>query len=351
MIKDNNKKQEGGDGSSNVQAENVNVYNGITYSDAKEIFQDLFENNFLKLKSEAANVAQERAEHITEKFLGKLKQESPDSLNEFEKPAMQDALFTVQKEYAKSGDENLEELLIDILVDRSKTQERNMLQLVLDESLKIAPFLTVEQLDTLTLGFILNRTKWRNIGNFKEFQQRIEEDVSPFAENILTEYKHYNYLEFQRCGQIRTGNFGKLENNFVKRYKGIFSKGITIEEIETILGEPNVFPSLLMPCLHNQSLLQISTMDDEVLDQEMEKLKVPQEAKPKFKKIFNQSTMNAADVKSLIIKSNPCFEKLFEVIDSSMFNRFELSSVGIAIAHANFRRRTGKTMDLSIWIN
>ena len=57
------------------------------------------------------------------------------------------------------------------------------------------------------------------------------------------------------------------------------------------------------------------------------------------------------DVKSLIIDSNPCFEKLLEAIDSSMFNRFELSSVGIAIAHANYRRRTGKTMDLSIWIN
>ena len=351
MINDKNKKQEAGDGSSNVQAENINVYNGISYSDAKEIFQDLFENNFLKLKSEAANVAQERAEHITEKFLGKLKQESPDSLNEFEKPAMQDALFTVQKEYAKSGDENLEDLLIDILVDRTKTQDRNMLQLVLDESLKIAPFLTVKQLDTLTLGFILNRTQWRNIGNFNEFKQRIEEDVAPFAENILTEYKHYNYLEFQRCGQIRTGNFGKLENNFVKRYKGIFSKGITQDEIETVLGEPNPFSSLLMPCLHDQNLFQISTLNDEVLDEQLEKLGVSQELKPKFKMIFNKSTMEASDVKNLLIESNPCFEKLFDVMDSSMFNRFELSSVGIAIAHANYRRRTGKTMDLSKWIN
>ena len=143
MMKD--KKQEGGDGSSNIQAENVNVYNGITYKDAKEIALDVFNSNFIRLKSEAAQIAAERAEEITEK-----NEKSPESLEEFKNPAMQDALFQTQKEYAKSGDEELGNLLVDILVDRAKTQERNMLQLVLDESLLVAPKLTVEHFDLLT---------------------------------------------------------------------------------------------------------------------------------------------------------------------------------------------------------
>jgi hypothetical protein len=43
-------------------------------------------------------------------------------------------------------------------------------------------------------------------------------------------------------------------------------------------------------------------------------------------------------------------ENVLELWNNSPFKRFELSSVGISIAHANFRRKTGETLDLSIWI-
>lgn len=351
MIKDNNLKQEGGDKSTNLQGKNVNIYNGISYSDAKEIFNDLFKTNFLQLKYEAANVAQQRAEEITGKFLEDLNSKSPESIKEFKEPAMQDALFTTQKEYAKSGDSDLGDLLVDILVDRAQANTRNMLQLVLDESLKIAPSLTVQQLDTLSLNFLLTRTRSTAIPDFNGFEQMIKNNIEPFVANLLSDNNQYNYLEFHRCGHIRTGNYENLENSWIKTYKGLLSKGIKLEEIEKLLGGENKFQSLIIPCLHDNSLYQVSVMDDEVLDQEMNKLNVPEELKPKYKQVFNSSTMNGIEVKELLMKSNPCMKKIFDTWSSSRFNKFELSSVGIAIAHANYRRRTGKTLDLSIWIN
>ena len=78
MINDKNLKQEGGEKSTNLQGQNVNIYNGISYSDAKEIFKDLFRANFLELKHEAADIAQTRAEEITGKFLDKLNSKSPE---------------------------------------------------------------------------------------------------------------------------------------------------------------------------------------------------------------------------------------------------------------------------------
>jgi hypothetical protein len=224
MINDKNLKQEGGEKSTNLQGQNVNIYNGISYSDAKEIFNDLFKSNFLQLKHEAADVAQQRAEEITGKFLNDLNTKSPESIAEFKEPAMQDALFTAQKEYAKSGDLDLGDLLVDILVDRVQTNTRNMLQLVLDESLKIAPSLTVEQLDTLSLNFLLTRTRSTAISDFNGFAQMIKRDIEPFVNNLLSDNNHYNYLEFHRCGHIRTGNYGNLETSWKKTYKGLFSK-------------------------------------------------------------------------------------------------------------------------------
>ena len=234
---------------------------------------------------------------------------------------MQDALFTTQKEFAKSGDQDLGDLLVDILVDRAQTNTRNMLQLVLDESLKIAPSLTVEQLDTLTLNFLLIRTVTR-IVDLKGLSEMIKNDIEPFVVNLLSDNNHYNYLEFHRCGHIRTGNYGKLEAIWKKIYKGLFSKGISMEEIEKILGEENKYPSLLMPCLHDNNLLQLSVMDDEVLDNELTKLNVSDELKTKYKQVYNQSTMSDEEMKVFLLKTNPNMKKIFEIWDSSRFNKF-----------------------------
>ena len=101
----------------------------------------------------------------------------------------------------------------------------------------------------------------------------------------------------------------------------------------------------------NDKAQQVAVMDDTVLDKEMDRLKVSDEFKPKIKQVFNKGTMNAQEVKDLMVKTNPCLQKVFDAFANSRFNKFELSSVGIAIAHANYRRRTGQTLDLSIWIN
>jgi hypothetical protein len=78
---------------------------------------------------------------------------------------------------------------------------------------------------------------------------------------------------------------------------------------------------------------------------------VPDYLRSKYKILFQNSTMNASEIRKYIISANGCMGKVFTIWDESRFSKFELSSVGIAIAHANYRRRTGQTLDLSMWIN
>lgn len=344
------KKQEGGDGSSNIQAENVNVYNGITYKDAKEIALDVFNSNFIRLKSEAAQIAQERAEEITEKIVKELNEKSPESLEEFKSPAMQDALFQTQKEYAKSGDEELGDLLVDILVDRAKTQKRNMLQLVLDESLLVAPKLTVEHFDLLTLNFLLAQTVNQRVRNLESFTDYIKKQIIPFTDDLRNERTTFNHLEYLGCGHIRAGDYGQLEEKFKRQYKAIFAKGFSQEGFENEVGDFENSKSFLMPCLHDKSKLQINTLSDNALDEEMTKRNINQQDKNKLKAFFNKTTMNNNEIKEYIISIDPKMKSLFELWNSSSLKKFELSGVGISIAHANYRRKTGETLDLSIWI-
>ena len=60
--------------------------------------------------------------------------------------------------------------------------------------------------------------------------------------------------------------------------------------------------------------------------------------------------MNNNEIRKYIISIDPKMESLFDLWNNSSLKKFELSGVGISIAHANFRRKTGETLDLSIWI-
>ena len=161
MINDKVFKQEGGDNSTNLQGQTFIINNGISYEDAKGIALDVFKSNYLELSTKAADTAKQRAEELVEDFLQQVKERNPNAINTMEDPGMQYAIFSAQKEYARTGDKNMSDMLVDVLVDRAAFPERNLKQIVLDECLQIIPKLTTSQLDTLTIVFILH-SKSRN---------------------------------------------------------------------------------------------------------------------------------------------------------------------------------------------
>lgn len=350
MLNDKIQKQEGGDSSTNYQGQVVTVYQGISYKDAKEIALDVFKSNFLELKNEAAVVAKQRAEEITETFLEKLNERSPAAINEFEKPALQDALFTAQKEYAKSGDKELGDLLVDILVDRANSPTRNMMQVVLDEALSTAPKLTIEQLDTLSLLFLLTHTRRLTINNLATFNDYIIKYISAFADNLTSERSSYNYIEYLGCGHVRAGDYWQLENNLLQTYKAIFQKGFSKEEFELEVGPVDEYGAFLIPCFHDVQKFQFNRINDKELNEAFDQANITEEMKGKLKAIYNKSTMALNEVRNYIISLDDRMKKVFDVWENSVFKKMELTSVGVAIAHANYRRKIGETMDLSIWI-
>lgn len=349
MIKDNNKNQKGAEKSTNIQADNVNIYNTLSYSDVKSIATDIFESNFIKLRDQAANCAIERVEEFTEKILKSLEQKNLESLDEFKEPGMQEALYVAQKEYAKSGDEDLGDLLVDIIVDRAETSERNMLQIVLDEALLTAPKITVEQLDTLTLIFLLINTI-TIFNDFEHFKEYLEENIFPFVVNLQIDNEHYKFLEYLRCGHIRAGSYGKFEDFNRKLYTFLFSKGFTLKDLKSNIKDYELIKHLLVPSFHDKDILQFGVINHNYLNSELMKLNLSKQSMSEVKSFYGKSILKPNEIKNLLVSLDKRMEKIVNVWENSYFNKFELSSMGIAIAHANYRRRTGDTFDLSLWI-
>lgn len=351
MIKDHVQKQEGGDSSTNLQGQTIVINQGISYSDAKEIALDVYKSNFLQLSKDAADLALSRAEELTDNFLKKFREQNDSAIGSMNDPGMQASLYEAQKEYAKTGDKDLEGLLIDILVERAGIAERNLHQIVLDESLKVASKLTAEQMDALTINFLIAKTKDLRINNLQTLQNHFEKDIIPFLPTLSKNTSCYEHLEYVGCGSINlVGGLMPIESIYRQQYSGLFCKGFDVDNFTSAVGNPAEYNGLLIPYLHDPQKLQISAIDESVLNQKATELNINEENRVKLANYFKGNLMSDSEVKDFIKSKIPPATKLFDLWGESALSKFNLTTVGIAIAQANFRRRTGIKLELSIWV-
>lgn len=354
--------QKSGDDSVNIQAKSINIQTGLTYSDVKEIALDVFKSNFAQLSEVAAYTAKNRAEEITEKFLCKLANSNPNALNQAQEPDFQYSLLTVQKEYAKTGDKDLGDLLVDILVERTKTPKRSIRQIVLSESLKIAPKLTQDNLAALSVGFIILRTFRFNILSLKSLEDYFKQTIEPLVPFLTKESTSYLHLNYTGCVLISTMSFRLIGDIFLNKYPGIFYKGFS-EEVITKLGlKIEEISPYITKCLHNEELLQLDPYLANGLKLFKEKEKIPENLLYKITKMTNTSffkeiehiqkkyIMNHLEVQDYLKKTYPYFETLIDIWNNSLLGRMDLTTVGMAIGHANIKRVVGNFSDLGIWI-
>lgn len=235
-------EQRSGDNSTNIQAGEIAIYQGLTYAEVKTVALDVFRANFYELVGKAKEVARERAEEITEKFLRKLFAENPKGSLKADDPDFQYSLFTVQKEFAKTGDKDLGDLLVDILVDRSKHEQRDLIQIVLNESLKTAPKLTTDQLAALSIIFIMRYSRHTAVTNHHFLGQFFDTFIMPFLDKLNKKMTCYQHLELCGCGSLSIGGFNIIEN-LGNIYQGLFIKGFDHSHIPNIelLKDINLF--------------------------------------------------------------------------------------------------------------
>ena len=61
--------------------------------------------------------------------------------------------------------------------------------------------------------------------------------------------------------------------------------------------------------------------------------------------------MSETEIRDKVVEIRPYMTEIFETWSGSAMKNFKLTSVGIAIGHANIKRLVGEFAELSIWIN
>lgn len=345
-------EQHATEGSTAIQAGGnvIITKTGLTYTDVRNVALDVFRDNFYKLAGVATGIAKARAEEITDGFLAKLQKEHPAGLESSYDPDFQYALFTVQKEYARNGDKDLGDLLVDLLVDRSKQKQREILQIVLNESLTTAPKLTESQLSALAVIFLLRYTQNYGVGNHQMLGEYFDKHVAPFVSKVVKNMACYQHLEFCGCGAISLGA-KSLESIMGEIYQGLFLKGFDQKEIVDRGVSIGLDERFFMPCLNDPSKMQVRANSKELLERNFEAFSIAPEDRAKISALFHVGKMTETEIKGKCIEVRPYMSGLFDVWSESAMKNFTLTSVGIAIGHANVKRLVGEFANLSIWIN
>lgn len=323
---------------------------GLTYTEVKEVALDVFRANFYQLSGIAKDTASARAEEITEAFLSKLQAEHPEGFQQANDPSFQYALLTVQKELARTGDKDLGDLLVDLLVDRSKQEQRDILQIVLDESLNTAPKLTDNQLAVLAITFLFKYTQNHGIGNHQALGEYFDKHIPPFSQKIVKNAACYQHLEFTGCGAIGIGEI-KLETILGTTYQGQFLHGFDAKEVEDRSLSIGLDSRFFIPCLNDPAKIQVRANSHESLDRLIAEQSIDTEDSGKIKALFDLGKMTDDEIKAKCIEIRPYMSPVFDVWSDSQMKHFTLTSVGIAIAHANIKRLVGEFANLAIWIN
>lgn len=339
-----------GDSSHNNQAGTINNhYHGLTFTDVKSIVTSEIDNKLSEFKNQALAIATDRFNEINGKLLERLKDEDESTLDEFSKPGMQDSLFNAQKAYAVSDDTELADMLVEMLIERAKIPEKNRRRIILDESLKIAPKLTTDQMDLLTIIHFFQRVKFGGMANLDELIGRMNPLYS-LINSIDTDQidDDLTFMETLGLGKIVTGSFPAIGLEMIRSYPAYFMKGFTLEEINAPeLTNQNI----LIPCFHDNTKFQFASVDKKGLIEQLRQIHLTDERIDYISSFFDNFILNGEEITNCIESRLPDVKKFNECYSNSVnLKSFLLGGIGMTIALANYERRFGEKKDLAIWV-
>lgn len=334
-------KQNGGDNSQNIQV-NGNLTCGITYSEARQIALDVFNANCQTMMREAARISEIRANEIVDEFIKRLFEEHPELSYRLQEPSIQYSTFSVIKNYVKTGDVELKERLLKILMHRMEAKDRSMEQIVLDESIEILPKLTQDLINILSLVFsaIYVRHDIKNLDTFNDF---INNKLMVFYPDRTSDaiYTHLQYTGC--CTLLSEGATYKPFPSIIKnRYSGLFSKGFSKELLEQSLSANyELISPIVTNCQQNMNLLQFNALNESVLNSVISKYNL-RHLSNKIIQLYKQAEMSDEEIASYLCTTNSKMNAFMEEWkgNRSSLKSIALTSVGYAIAILNYNIKT-----------
>lgn len=326
----------------------VNI--GCNVSEVKEICTTIVEEKINEYKLDALTCVNNRIDSFSQSVYSNMLKMGIDISTLKEKlsdPALQFDFRKAEIEYAKKGTDELKSMLSNILITKIKNNSNELLDLVLSEAIEIAPKLLLKHIRTISLSFILTRTRWKNVTSPNDFYKLIKLYIIPLLSNISDKTSDFLHLSYTGVAEI--GNFS---HNFLSgwnsNYAGLFSKGFLINRGDPIENIYQKCPGVFIRCFNDESKYQFAFLTLEDLVENI-KGNLPESEIDICKTLFKNTLMNEQEIKKLLLEKIPEIKQLFDYWEKDI-SRLMVTSVGIVLSIQYLMQLFGTEYDYSIWI-
>jgi hypothetical protein len=337
-----------------IQSQRDTIINqGVSPTDMKTIL-DALASQQITYTAVAREIVDARLFDFEERILRRFAEDNKVRAEAFKDPDFQYLLTRAQHAHARSGDEDIRDTLVDLIAERSKQTDRNRLALSLNQAVEKAALLTKNEFAELSVSYLYRYTLNHTVNNFQKLTEYLSTSTAPFLNDLSREESSFSYIESQGCGTVSITSM-TLRDIIAANYGGLISKGWDEEAFSSLVTQYGLLPFANNPqvfrsCLQDASKKQANAVRKDVFEEVGRAAGMTPEQITGVWTNF-EATMMSRD--ELVAALEPLFTsagKLFSLWDETPLKSLLLTSVGIAIAHANSVRVAGFDADLSIWI-
>ncbi len=235
---------------------------------------------------------------------------------------------------------------------RAGQEERDLKTHVLNQAISTLPKLTSQQRAALVVVFFVRNSRFVGPLELATYYQYVTDYLGPFVESMSEKRSDTLYMQYTGVGSISIASitldmafyesaFGYFSNGFLRGVEGL-PLAVTPSPWVAHIDDPEIF----MPCLRDPSKLQLRARSTGDVAELARKNSLPD-------LVTYQATgrMQPDEIRDDLISHVPPLAKLFDNWDSSGLSHFELTAVGIAIAHACQRRLTNSSAPLDTFLS
>ncbi|KVV49575.1 hypothetical protein WT27_32030 [Burkholderia territorii] len=340
---------EGRDNSTNIQAaRDVTV---ITNDESafRAIATEVFNENMMRYARDAADLAVGRATRLVDDYIAKQSATDPQGFEQAAQPDFQAALFEAQKAFARAGDEELETLLVDLLVERAGEPSRNLRQIVLNESIEVVSRLTQAHIELLTFIFITKYTSaiYRNLGDLvNRWKFVLEKTSAAFVADHVT----CTYLDYVGVASVHVLVGSSAWQPLLMSAAGFVSSGFSESVVQPLIDRDYRVRPLLRKSARNPKFVEFDVNSLDHLKKRVTELGISAEIGVQLEHIFNSHLLPENEQILFISANFPEYEVVANAWQKLQIGGTTLTPVGFAIAHSNVKKLGLPIGPLSVWV-
>ncbi|WP_143076564.1 LPO_1073/Vpar_1526 family protein [Streptomyces sp. MUSC 14] len=343
-------KQSAGSNSALIQAENISI--GVGVADVEHICGRLFEERFSSYSREAYELAKERFEEFTVNYLAEIVGTDPCLLENIKDPGVQSAVMEAQCGFARSGDEDLGIILVELLVQRTGVINRDIKQLAFDEAIRVAQKLTLRHLRLVSLLFYFRNVTYRT-RSYKELRDSWGIHLPPLVKDLDFSSSDAKYLLATGCAihdiepvsvikAIKDGSPGLLQRGQLRSRREI-SEFLKVESEEP----------LLVPSERGPGPFEVNAQTEEEARELAKKAGLQSADTETLVSLMKSDLIGNTEIINDLAQAVPHGRELVRKWTQLGMSRLELTISGIAIAHSYCGQLYGKGFpgDIGTWIS